>query len=209
MNVVPAVFVYNDRQWAFLDRGYDHYEAYCKMTQIFENKWNFNFFYSGNLRNDLLKYIDCSKENLALLETGCAMGANFTYIKALNPKAELCGIELCDGTAYFAKKSYIENNEDIIQKFTDAIYKGEQWVQEHSSQEIAEVVQSFFPDTDINLLTTAIQSYKDIDAWNETPVLKKEAFDRLQEVMQEAGELTTKAPYETIVNNEFAKKAIK
>lgn len=104
LNVVPAVFVYNDRQWAFLDRGYDHYEAYCKMTQIFENKWNFNFFYSGNLRNDLLKYIDCSKENLALLETGCAMGANFTYIKALNPKAELCGIELCDGTAYFAKK---------------------------------------------------------------------------------------------------------
>lgn len=43
LNVVPAVFVYNDRQWAFLDRGYDHYEAYCKMTQIFENKWNFNF----------------------------------------------------------------------------------------------------------------------------------------------------------------------
>lgn len=62
LNVVPAVFVYNDRQWAFLDRGYDLYEAYCKMTQIFENKWNFNFFYSGNLRNDLLKYIDCSKK---------------------------------------------------------------------------------------------------------------------------------------------------
>lgn len=103
LNVVPAVFVYNDRQWAFLDRGYNRYEAYCKMTQIFENKWNFNFFYSGNLRNYLLKYIDCSKKNLALLEAGCAMGANFTYIKAINRSAELCGIELCENTAFFAK----------------------------------------------------------------------------------------------------------
>ena len=112
-------------------------------------------------------------------------------------------------TAYFAKKSYIENNEETIQNFTNAIYKGQKWVQEHTAEEIAEVIQDFFPDTDLELLATAIQSYKDIDAWNETPVLKQEAFEKLQTVMQEAGELTTKAPYETIVNNEFAKKAIK
>lgn len=111
-------------------------------------------------------------------------------------------------TAYFAKKSYIENNEDIIQKFTDAIYKGEQWVQEHSSQEIAEVVQSFFPDTDINLLTTAIQSYKDIEAWKDSPILKEEDFNRLQEVMSMAGELEENAPYDKIVNNKYAEKAI-
>ena len=65
-------------------------------------------------------------------------------------------------TAYFAKKSYIEKNEEIIRNFTKAIYKGEQWVKEHTSTEIAEVIQSFFPDTDIDQLATAIQSYKDI-----------------------------------------------
>ena len=107
-------------------------------------------------------------------------------------------------TAYFAKKSYIEENRDIIQGFTNAIYEGEQWVKNHSSREIAEAIQSFFPDTDIELLERAIQSYKDIDAWNETPVLKQESFDKLQEVMILAGELTDKAPYEKIVNNEFA-----
>ena len=107
-------------------------------------------------------------------------------------------------TAYFAKKSYIEENRDIIQGFTNAIYEGEQWVKNHSSREIAEVIQSFFPDTDIELLERAIQSYKDIDAWNETPVLKQESFDKLQEVMTSAGELTDKAPYEKIVDNEFA-----
>ena len=112
-------------------------------------------------------------------------------------------------TAYFAKKSYINNNKEVIQGFTNAVYKGQTWVKEHSAKEIAEKIQSFFPDTDLNMLESSIQRYKDIDAWNETPVLKQDAFDKLQTVMQEAGELTNKAPYEVIVNNEFAKKAIK
>ncbi len=112
-------------------------------------------------------------------------------------------------TAYFAKKSYIQNNEDTIQKFTNAIYKGQQWVKEHNSKEIAEVIQNFFPDTDIEMLATAIQSYQDIDAWNDTPILKEEAFNRLEEVMTMAGELKEKVPYETIVNNKYAEKAIK
>ena len=107
-------------------------------------------------------------------------------------------------TAYFAKKSYIENNEDTIQKFTNAIYKGQKWVKEHTSKEIAEVIASFFPDTDIETLSSAIQSYKDIDAWNDTPVLKEESFERLQEVMTSAGELEQKASYDKIVNNKYA-----
>ena len=111
-------------------------------------------------------------------------------------------------TAYFAKKSYIENNEETIQNFTNAIYKGQLWVKEHSSEEIAEVIQSFFPDTDLELLSEVIQNYKNIDAWNETPILKEESFNRLQEVITSAGELTQKAPYEKIVNNSFAEKAI-
>ena len=109
-------------------------------------------------------------------------------------------------TAYFAKKSYIENNEDTIQKFTNAIYKGQQYVKEHTSTEIAEVIQSFFPDTDIEQLANAVQSYKDIDAWNETPVLKEEAYRRLEEVMTMAGELQEKAPYEKVINNKYAEQ---
>ena len=112
-------------------------------------------------------------------------------------------------TAYFAKKSYIQKNEDTIQGFTNAIYKGQQWVKENSAKEIAKSVQSFFPDTDLELLENVIQNYKDIDAWNETPVLKESAFQLLQEVMTTAGELKQKAPYEKIVNNAYAEKSIK
>lgn len=111
-------------------------------------------------------------------------------------------------TAYFAKKSYIEENEDIIQGFTNAIYKGQQWAKEHSAAEIAEVIQDFFPDTELDMLTRSIQSYIDIDAWNDTPILKEEAFNKLQDVMKEAGELDKEAPYNKVINNKFAEKSI-
>ena len=110
-------------------------------------------------------------------------------------------------TAYFAKKSYIENNQQIIQDFTNAIYKGQTWVKEHSAEEIANVIQTFFPDTSIEMLTQAIQTYKDIDAWNDTPVLKEESFNRLQEVMSLAGELENKVPFDKVVNNSFAEES--
>ena len=112
-------------------------------------------------------------------------------------------------TAYFAKNSYIEENKDVIQGFTNAIYKGQQWVKQHSAKEIAEVIQDFFPDTDLDMLTKSIQSYINIDAWNDTPILKEEAFNRLQTVMKEAGELDKEAPYNKVINNEFAENSIK
>lgn len=111
-------------------------------------------------------------------------------------------------TAYFAKKSYIEENSELIQNFVNAVYKGQKWVETHTAAEVAEAIQSFFPDTDVDILETVMQKYKDIDAWNTTPYLTEEAFDRLQTVMAEAGELTQKAPYEKVVNNDYATKAI-
>ena len=112
-------------------------------------------------------------------------------------------------TAYCAKKSYIANNEDIIQGFTNAIYKGEQWVKEHSAREVAEAIQEFFPDTTIESLETSVEKYKEIDAWKENPILKEEAFNKLQLIMTEAGELDQKAPYDKIVNNKYAEEATK
>ena len=112
-------------------------------------------------------------------------------------------------TAYFAKKSYINNNEDTIRKFTEAIYKGQQWVKNHTAREVAEAIESFFPGTELELLESSVQSYKDIDAWNEDPILKQESFERLEEVMKEAGELQENVPYELIVNNKYAEEVIK
>lgn len=112
-------------------------------------------------------------------------------------------------TAYFAKKSYIESNPEVIQKFVNAIYKGQTWVDTHSAEEIAKELLVSFPDTNLEVLTKVVERYKSIDAWNTTPIMTKESFERLQEVMTNAGELEKATPYEEIVNNRFAEESIK
>jgi len=112
-------------------------------------------------------------------------------------------------TAYFAKKSYIEKNPDVIQKFTNAIYKGQKWVDSHSTEEVADAIISYFPNTDRDLVITVLNRYKEIDVWNKTPYLSEEGFDLLQTIIQEAGELKQKAPYDKVVNNDFANIATK
>ena len=157
------------------------------------------------------------------LMAGAFAGGNAEYVTLFEPTASMTEAEgkgyvvasvgEASGevpyTAYCAKKSYIEKNSETIEKFTRAIYKGQKWVKSHTSREIAEAIQSFFPSTSVESIEKSVQSYKDIDAWNETPVLKEESFDKLQLIMTEAGELTQKAPYNKIVNNTYAEKVIK
>lgn len=157
------------------------------------------------------------------LMAGAFTGGNAEYVTLFEPTASMtqnagkgyivASVGEAAGevpyTAYCAKKSYIEKNSKIIESFTKAIYEGEQWVKEHSAKEIAEKIQSYFPDSTIEILETAIQKYKDIEAWKENPILKEEAFNKLQTIMTEAGELEQKAPYNKIVNNTFAEKISK
>lgn len=112
-------------------------------------------------------------------------------------------------TAFFAAQSYIKKNADIVQSFTNAVAKGQQWVQDHTAKEIAEVIASQFPDTKVEVLTLVAQRYKDIDAWNTTPVMKQEALERLQDVMETAGELDKRVDFDKLVDNSFADKAVK
>lgn len=112
-------------------------------------------------------------------------------------------------TAYCAKSSYIAENEDLIERFTKALYKGLKWVDEHSSQEVAEVILDQFPDTDVEMLASSVERYKSIDAWKTDPVMTEESYNRLQDIMEEAGELEKRAPFNKVINNTYAEKVIK
>jgi len=111
-------------------------------------------------------------------------------------------------TCYYANKSYLEENGDTVQAFVNAVYKGQKWVAEHTAEEVAIAIESFFPDTDFDLLVSSCERHKEIEAFAETPVMKKESFDRLQTVIQQAGELDEFVEFESLVDNSFAKKAV-
>lgn len=112
-------------------------------------------------------------------------------------------------TCYSATKEYIEKNKDVIQKFTNAIYKGMVWVQEHSSEEIANAVMPQFPDTDKEVLITLIERYRDQDSWKPDLIITEDGLNHMMNIMESAGELDKRADYEKIVTTEFAKKAMK
>ena len=111
-------------------------------------------------------------------------------------------------TAYFANKSYMEENSDVISAFTRAIYKGQQYVANANAEDVANLIVDFFPDTDVSVLTQVVERYRDIGAWATDPVLEQDSFERLQDVMQSAGELDVRADYSEVVDTSFAKAAM-
>lgn len=109
-------------------------------------------------------------------------------------------------TAYNAKKSYIEENPEIIEGFTKAIQKGLDYVFNHTDEEIAEVITSYFPDTSKNDLVKIIKRYRDNDSWYKTTYITENDFNHIQEIMKSAGELDTFAPYNDLVTNKYNQK---
>ena len=153
--------------------------------------------------------------------TGAFLGGTADYVTVFEPAASSLQAEgkgyivaaVGDAvgdlpyTAYFAKSSYMEENAELIQGFTNAVAKGEAWVKTHSAKEVAKLVAPHFADTDLELLTSAVENYQKVGAYCETPVMSKESFDRLQTVMESAGELSQRAAFDAVVNNTFAEKA--
>ena len=112
-------------------------------------------------------------------------------------------------TAYCAKKSYFEGHEDIIQGFTNAIQKGMDYVNTHSAEEIAKVIQPQFEETSLETITTIIERYQSQDTWKTDTIFTEESFQLLQDILMDSGELDEYVPYEELVTTEYSEKAAK
>ncbi|OCA91456.1 hypothetical protein A8F94_06265 [Bacillus sp. FJAT-27225] len=109
-------------------------------------------------------------------------------------------------TTFMAKESYMKKNPKIIENFTKAIYKAQQWVQETDSNEIAKAIQPYFEDTDPGIMATVIERYKSQGSFATDPILDEEEWANLQNIMDEAGELPQRIDHKTLVNTQIAEK---
>ena len=121
-----------------------------------------------------------------------------------------CGVDsgYVPYTSYSAKSSFMEKNPGIIQKFTNALQKGMDYVQEHDAREIAEVIAPQFPDSDLDTITTIVNRYLEQDTWKGDLIFQKESFELLQDILESAGELKERVPYEELVVTDFAEKSV-
>lgn len=110
-------------------------------------------------------------------------------------------------TSYSAKTSYMDENPEIIQSFTNALQKGMEYVRTHTSQEIAQVIAPQFPETDLDTLVTIVNRYHEQDTWKENLIFEKESFELLQDILEEAGELNARVDYDNLVTTDYAKNA--
>ena len=112
-------------------------------------------------------------------------------------------------TSYMAKDSFLKDDKETVEKFTRALKKAQDWVQETDAAEIAKVIQPFFEDIDVDTMETVIDRYKEQGSFATDPILDEEEWNNLQDIMDEAGELPARVKYEDLVNTDFAEKVAK
>lgn len=111
-------------------------------------------------------------------------------------------------TSYSAKSSYIEKNPDIIQHFTNALQKGMDYVNTHTPEEIANIIAPQFPENDLDTISAILTRYANQDTWKEDLIFSEESFTLLQDILDTAGELSSRVPYSDLVITDFAQTAV-
>lgn len=107
-------------------------------------------------------------------------------------------------TSYNAKKSYIDEHTKEVEGFTKAIQKGLDYVHNHSDEEVAKTITSYFPDTSMNDLIKIVKRYRENDSWFQTTEIAEQDYKHIEEIVESAGELSKKAPYDKLVTTEFS-----
>lgn len=110
-------------------------------------------------------------------------------------------------TAFSAKKSYLDQNPELIQSFTNALQKGMDYVSSHTPEEIAKIIQPQFEETDLATLTTIVTRYYEQDTWKTDLIFEEDSFMLLQNILEQSGELPERVPYDKLVTTQFAKAA--
>jgi NitT/TauT family transport system substrate-binding protein len=111
-------------------------------------------------------------------------------------------------TVFMSRKSFIDQHPETVQKFTNAVYKAQQWVDAHSAEEVTDAVAGFFEGIDRDIMVSSIDRYKKQGSYATDPIVDKEEYNNLEKVMEYSGELKKRVPYEEIINTTFAEKAM-
>lgn len=109
-------------------------------------------------------------------------------------------------TCFTAKKSWLKKNSETADGLLRAVMKATKYLHETPSSQVAPYLKDYFASTPVSSIQTALESYLAIDAWSKNMAMTKESFDRLQDIMQNAGELTTRVDFEDLVDTQRALK---
>ncbi len=109
-------------------------------------------------------------------------------------------------TCYMAKDSWLKKNEDLAEGFIRAIIKAIKYVNETPAATVAPYLTEYFTGTSVQSLAASVERYKAIDSWRKEMTITEESFNRLQDIIEGAGELQRRATLSELVDNRYAQK---
>ena len=107
-------------------------------------------------------------------------------------------------TCFMAKSSYIEAHPDKIEGLLRAVTKAIKYVNETDAATVAGELLPYFDGTTVQALEISVKNYKEIDAWVTDMAMKESAFERLQDIIESAGELERRVDFDDLVLTETA-----
>lgn len=102
-------------------------------------------------------------------------------------------------TTFYARKSYIENNKEIIKSFTKAINKGLEFVKNNDEMKIAKSIYKQFPDLSLNDLSTIVKRYKDADSFLDSSYIEEKLLINLENLLIDNNLLKDYVPYNDLI----------
>ena len=153
---------------------------------------------------------------------GAFDGGTGDYVTLFEPTAtefELAGkghivanVGLASGevpyTVYLVSQTMLEENSDFVKRFLRAVYRAQIWIQKASEEEVAMAMEPFFPDASLDSLKIVANSYRETDSWKQDPVMQEAEYNRLLVIIQEAGELSARPDFQTLVDNRIAEQVV-
>jgi NitT/TauT family transport system substrate-binding protein len=111
-------------------------------------------------------------------------------------------------TTFITKASTLSEQENLIESFSKAIYQAQLWCTYHTPEEITHVLKPFFPSLEESIILSIITRYQNQNVWSPNPVITQNSFNKMQEILLKSRVIPEQVPFEKIVDNSFAQKAI-
>jgi NitT/TauT family transport system substrate-binding protein len=105
-------------------------------------------------------------------------------------------------------REFAERSGITLLKICRAMYRCQNWIAEHSADDIARVVASFFPSLALKTLASCIQHYKALGIWSVSPLISRAGFDWIRDAGLSNGRVPQRYSYEDCVDIRFAKQAV-
>ncbi|MEX2221931.1 MAG: ABC transporter substrate-binding protein [Candidatus Rokuibacteriota bacterium] len=111
-------------------------------------------------------------------------------------------------SSYMTTPAFLAREPDVVRRFTRAVYRTQRWLASSEAPAIAAAIAPVFPETEAAILERAVARYHGQGTWARDPLLRREGYDYLEEILLTGGFIARRARYEDLVSTDVARQVM-